>query len=239
MTQNETVFTAANVTSEANSNEVINTSNMPANDIDIDEEDEEDELSELLSEEYKSEALTKLREEYIDKGNTLQTLKFGSKKYQIASEQVAKLTGDIRKEIAGIKQQRIEAERKAKQAAMYQLLIDIADRATAIGNLTGQNAPNEVMTAANEALQLALDTAANQFIYGTAAKSIPASNGNAAPSGSVRLKVEELYKQYVGEGLTDTQIVKKLQEVDGIARGTANTYTKDFRDNNGFVNPNV
>jgi len=186
---------------------------------------------------YTNEALDKLRDEAESVNQKAQTFKFGSKGYMQAFEAIQKLTGQIRSEIQGIKKQAILAAQKAKEAAITSQLQELCNKFRVIGRNEASGQPQEVIDGQNEEAMSQFDTVLNMLLGNkatTAKEATTATNGTtSAPAhGSVRAEIENMFIDLTAKGLNRTEAVKAIKEA-GFARGSANTYVKEYLERTG------
>jgi hypothetical protein len=250
MTQNETVFAnEANevINGQNGQNEQLAQNEQESKNEDEEEEDEDEGLSELFSPDYESEALTKLRTEYNEAGQIVQTSKIGGKKYTAAFELLKKAENAIKAEISGIKKQKAAAIVEAKKAEITKTGEDVYTLAFEAGKLAGQNAPTEIFEAANLAALTKKDEAINIMLAGFKMPSQASQNGQNGTTatvahGNVREAIELGYIAAIASGLNRTEAAKSLIKPEnggtGIyARGSVNTYIKDYLEGNGINKP--
>jgi len=237
-----------NSTIAAQENEVINGQNDQNEQVLTPEQIaqmEAEEAADLWNEEkYNNETLTRLRAEAIEADQSGQKFKFGSKGRMEAFELLAKLTSQIRAEIASIKKQAAIAEQQAKQAKQVALFEDLCQKYFELGKSFANEVPAEIYDEQASNAKVAFDEITNQYVYGSAAKTanVTAQSNGSASHGNIRAEIEAGYIAAIASGLNRTEAAKSLIKPEnggtGIyARGSVNTYIKDYLEGNGINKP--
>jgi hypothetical protein len=202
---------------------------------------EEDEEAELFSDKYQSEQLDKLRTEATEAGQKMQLAKVGTKAFMSHFEAMQKAQNAIRVEIQGIKKQEAIAAQKAKEEAITNELRSMVEQFKAIAISEANGTPAEVLEGQTNEANTAFEAILNRLLgaktatrpQGEATSQNGQNGQNGQPAhGSVRGEIEAMFIDLTAKGLNRTEAVKAIKEA-GFARGSANTYVKEYLERTG------
>lgn len=172
-----------------------------------------------------SEKLTALRDERKAKFTEAMALEYGTKEQNDALTSVFKIDGEIRAEIANLKQ----AEVAAKIAELRNgQIAKLAERDAALRNLdavtANKKATEEEKIAANDAFNALNEPIVNALLskYATAKPAAIAPDGTAkvaGTKGATSATIEDKLMGYINGGKTPSEAVKLVIE-EGFSRGT-------------------